>query len=540
MHVFSPAHSEFIAVFDLITERKRAQVELAEAQRIAHVGSWAWAAAFDTVTWSDEMFRIFGLAPSATARSFAECQMMYTEKSRARLVADVSRAMETGEGFETEVEIVRADGRRRSGISRGEAVRDTAGAIVGLRGTIADLTELREAQARADRAQRAEMIGRLAGGVAHHFNNLLMSINGSAEFLAMSIPADDPRRVDIDAIRDAGGRAATLTHQLLSFGRRQALRPVVLDVNEVVGGIVPMLRSLVGGDVELVVRRSGPVGDVRVDRAELEQAITSLVLNAGDAMSGGGRVTIETADVTIAAGDPGLPPLAAAGDYVRLTVTDTGTGIGAETLGHLFEPFFTTKVVGHGSGLGLPSVEGAVVQSGGFVTVESAVGTGSAFAILLPRVVREAAASAPSGPGPTATGGAETILLVEDEPGVRAVTARILRDLGYAVVEADGPAHALEIAEAGTAQVDLLLTDVMMPDMNGRQLADRLTALRPGLPVLFMSGYSFETVFGGGLLERGAPLLVKTFTRDELADRVGSLVDPRRRGPTVRPSPARP
>ncbi|MEI8334321.1 MAG: PAS domain-containing protein, partial [Chloroflexota bacterium] len=506
---------------------ERSLVDLREAQRIAHVGSWSWDAAPDAVTWSVELFHIFGLAPSATAPSFAEHLVMYTEESRGRLVADVSRAMETGEGFEAQVEIVRPDGTKRLGVSHGEAVRDANGVIVGLRGTVADLTELRGAEARADRAQRAEMVGRLAGGVAHDFNNLLAVINGHAEFLADSIPADDPRREDVDAIHATGARAAALARQLLAFGRRQTLRPSIVDIDDVVDALAPMLRSIVGDDVELVVPRDHPVGHVRVDRAELEQAIVNLVLNARDAMPGGGRVTIATSDIAVDVGDPWLRPPAVPGDYVRLTVADTGTGMDAETLSHVFEPFYTTKLRDKGTGLGLSSVEGAIAQSGGFVTVESELGRGSSFSIHLPRAFGEPVTAPPSVSRSAPRDGRETILLVEDQPGVRAITAHTLRELGYAVIDASDPTAALAMAEAAPKSFDILVTDVIMPGVSGRELADRLTALHPGLPTLYMSGYSPEEVFGPGLLDEGTSFLAKPFDRADLAARVRALIDRR-------------
>ena len=341
-----------------------------------------------------------------------------------------------------------------------------------------------------------------------------------ADFLADGIPASDPLHDDAVSIREAGTRAADLTHQLLAFGRRQALRPTVVDAGDVVAGIAPILHSLMGDEVALVISRSGPIGRVRVDRAELEGAIVNLVLNARDAMPGGGSVAIEAADETVGANDPRLHPPAEPGEYVRISVTDTGTGIAPDVLPHVFEPFFTTKALGRGSGLGLSSVEGAVVQSGGFVGVESAAGIGSAFSIFLPRSAEDATPAQPTRPGLVATGMRATILLVEDEPGVRAVTARTLRGLGHTVIEASAPVVAIAIAEAGVTPFDLLLTDLMMPGMNGRDLADRLAAQRPGLPVIYMSGYPPETIVGDGLLDEGTPLLHKPFTREELAGRV--------------------
>ena len=517
-----------------ITERRQAEAALRQvtdrlslAVRAGGVGVWDLDLEHDVLTWDDQMFRLYGIAREQFGGAYEAWQAGVHPDDRERCDEEHAAALRGEKERDTEFRVLWPDGTVRDIRALAIVQRDTTGAPVRMIGTNWDITDLREAQARLDQAQRAEMVGRLAGGVAHDFNNVLAVINGYAEFLGDSIPPDDPRHEDVDAIRDAGARAAALTHQLLAFGRRVALRPTVLDPDDVIAGIAPMLRSLLGDDVELVIARGEPVGHVRVDRAELEQAITNLVLNARDAMPGGGRVTIETAEVTIAAEDPRPHPAAVSGEYVRLTVSDTGTGIAPELLPHVIEPFFTTKEFGHGTGLGLSSVEGAIAQSGGFVTVESELGTGSAFAIFLSRsagyVARVPERRSHIAPA-TRLG---TILLVEDEPAVRAVAARTLRALGHTVVEASDPGLALGLAEAATTDFDLLVTDVVMPGMNGRELAARLTALHPHLPVIYISGYSPETVFGGGLLDEGTPFLRKPFAREDLASRVQAALDRR-------------
>ena len=386
-------------------------------------------------------------------------------------------------------------------------------------------TELSAAQARADRAERAEMVGRLAGGIAHDFNNLLTVINGYADLLADATPASDPRHEDARAIHDAGRRAAALTRQLLAFGRRLAVERTLVAVDGVVLGLMPMLRSLVGDTVEIVPPAGGAVGVVFVDQSQLEQIIVNLVLNARDAMHGGGRVTIETVDVTVRAGDPTLPASVPPGDYLRLSVSDTGTGIDAKTLAHIFEPFFTTKPRGLGTGLGLSSVEGIVAQMQGFMTVDSEVGKGSTFAVFLPRAAEEAARPTPTPPSTVAVGGGESILLVDDEPDVRAVTARLLRGFGYGVVEAGSPAIAIAIVESGSTRIDMLVVDVVMPDMGGRELAARLAVLLPGLPTLFVSGRAPEWTHLDGFFDQRTNLMAKPFDADELGSRVRALLD---------------
>ena len=516
-----------------ITMRKRteaalraSEADLREAQRIAHAGSWAVDLATGVVTWSDEMLRIFGLPPGSPVPPFADHARFFSPEAFALVSASIEATMATGEPFSSENDVLRPDGTTRHVVASGEAIRDASGVIAAVRGVMTDVTELREARTRLEQAQRAETVGRLAAGVAHDFNNQLTAIGGYAEFLATSLAADDPRRDDVEAIRQAGERAAVLTHRLLAFGRRQMLRPTVVDPGEVAAGLATMLRSLVPAGVALALP-AGPAGAlVRIDRAGLEDAIVNLVLNARDAMPAEGTLAISTEAVEIESDDPRLPPAAMPGSFVRITVTDTGTGIDPAILPHILEPFFTTKPFGQGSGLGLSSVDGFVAQSGGFLSVESEVGTGSSVSVHLPRTTAAPVAAPPRTVRPVPVGGRETILLVDDEPGVLAVTARLLRELGYTVLEASDPAAALAIAESGAAP-DLLLTDVVMPGMKGRELAAQLTDRYPDLPVLFMSGYDPETIFGDRLLEHGLQFLSKPVNRATLAARVRKLLDGR-------------
>ncbi|MEI7742754.1 MAG: PAS domain S-box protein, partial [Chloroflexota bacterium] len=540
MVVAGSEQPRFIAMVADITAQKEAEhalrvsrAELAEAQRVARVGSWSWDPVADVVEWSDELFRIYGLEPSAAAPSFAEQQQYFTVETAERLAVQIAAAMESREPFEAPMELVWPTGEHHHAIARVEVVPGAGGSAIRLRGTVADVTELRSAQALTDRALRLEMVSRLTGGIAHDFNNILVVINGYAEFLAEGLDADDPRRLDAEAIRSAAGRAAALTAALLAFGRGQILQPVVLDVQDAILGVAPLLASAMGDDVELEIRGGEPACRCRVDRSRLEQVVVNLALNARDAMPGGGRLTIETARAVIGAGDHRLRAPAVAGEYVRISVTDTGTGISRDTLPHIFEPFYTTKGIGAGTGLGLASVDGIVAQSGGFITVDSELGAGTTFSVFLPRTSMEPAATAPEGEVAIASrrrsalARGETILVVEDEPGVLVVTVRSLRDLGYTVLNAGDPTAAIALAEGKQAHFDLLVTDVVMPGMNGRQLADRLTAVRPGLPVLYTSGYAPEKVFGERLLDEGMPFLGKPFTRDQLSSSVRRLLDSR-------------
>ena len=499
------------------------KAELEAAQRVAHVGSWTWDPVADAAVWSDELFRIFGLEPGGPAPTLAEQESLHPADVYARICEALHRAARTGAGYELEYVIIRPDGTIRRLVERGEAVRDGGGVVRSVRGTLADVTELREAQARADQAQRAEMVGRLAGGIAHDFNNLLTAVAGYAELLDQSLVPHDPRHEDVAAIRAAARRAGSLTRQLLAFGRRDMLRPVVLAPGDVVAGLTSMLRSLVPAGIGLAVHCDPGAGTVWADRDQLEHALVNLVLNARDAMPDGGTLTLQVERLLIEPGDTRLRLPALPGAYVRIAVGDTGTGIEADLLPHIFEPFFTTKPFGQGSGLGLSSVDGFVAQTGGFLSVDTSPGAGSTFSMFL-ACTREAAAVPEQVPGTAEGPGSGTILLVDDEPSVRAVTARLLRQLGYSVIEAADPSEAMAACESAAA-LDLLVSDVVLPGMNGIELARRCVGRRPNLPVLFISGYGREALSADDQPASGMALLAKPFTAHALGTHVRALLD---------------
>jgi PAS domain S-box-containing protein len=375
-------------------------------------------------------------------------------------------------------------------------------------------------------AQKMEAVGRLAGGVAHDFNNILSVILSLGEFVLEELQPGDPMRDDVEEIGKAGRRAADLTRQLLTFSRQQVLEPRNVDLNETLANMDRMLQRILGADIDLVTRHAKPLGLVRVDPGHIEQVIMNLVVNARDAMPTGGKLTIETANATLDEGYSRDHLGVAPGPHVMLAITDTGIGMDKDTLGRIFEPFFTTKQTGKGTGLGLSTVFGIVQQSGGSVWVYSEPGLGTTFKIYLP--VADAHDMAKTQPlqRVVASTGNETILLVEDDDAVRTVARGILVKQGYKVFEARNPGEAIAIAER-EAVIDLLVTDVVMPQMSGPELAKRLVAQRPGLKVLCMSGYTDDSIVRHGVIEACTAYLQKPITPESLALRVRQILDGR-------------
>jgi PAS domain S-box-containing protein len=401
------------------------------------------------------------------------------------------------------------------------------GAAVMLRGIYRDVTERKRVEEQLRRAERMQAAGRLAGGVAHEVNNMMTGVIGFSEFLLRGLEPDDARRVEVAEIIRAGTRAADVTRQLLAFTRQQFLRPEMLSINEVVGGMEKLLRRSLGESHALELRLAGGLGEIRADRAQLEQVLLNLVLNARDAMVQGGRVVISTSRAARAEVEDGrhAEVEVPAEHYVGLAVSDTGTGMTPEVQARIFEPFFTTKPVGQGTGLGLSTVYGIVKQSDGFVWVDSVAGSGTTFRIYLPQA-GEARGEAPRAePADAPQGGAETILIVEDEEMVRALASRGLRQQGYTVFEASHGGEALRWLADDGRRIDLVISDVVMPEVGGRELGRRLAELAPDLPVLYMSGYTGDVVIQRGLLDPGAPFQQKPFTAEGLARKVRELLD---------------
>ncbi|MCL4847290.1 MAG: PAS domain S-box protein [Acidobacteria bacterium] len=398
-------------------------------------------------------------------------------------------------------------------------VYDEGGAPSALQGTTRDVSERRTLEKQLLQAQKMETVGRLAGGVAHDFNNMLSIILGNVELALEGLSPADPRYAHLQEILTAGRRSADLTRQLLAFARKQPIRPKVLDLDDTIDSVLKMLGRMISEDISLVWKPAGSLWPVRMDPVQVDQILVNLVVNARDAIGGAGTITIETAraqlDATFCEQHPGARP----GRYVMLAVHDDGAGMGEETLARVFEPFFTTKAVGQGTGLGLPMVYGIVKQNEGYIDIESQPGRGTSVRIYLPPLADTGASASASAAVEHPAPGTETILLVEDEVALLRLTARLLERLGYTVLAAATPEAALELAKKDPRQIDLLVTDVIMPGASGRELWQEVAAVRPGLKCLFMSGYPTDVMADRGLLDHMC-FLQKPFSAQALAAKV--------------------
>ena len=425
--------------------------------------------------------------------------------------ADLWRTIVAGEVWRGELTNRRKDGTLYPEMQTITPVKE-AGRITHFIAIKRDLTEQRALEAQFLQSQKMEVVGRLAGGIAHDFNNLLTVINATSEMAAAGLHAGDPLRADFEEIGRAGERAAELTRQLLAFSRRQFLDLVALNPGTVIEGMASMLRRLIGEDIELVVTAAPDLESVKADRGQLEQVLLNLAVNARDAMPRGGTLTIL-----------GYNTLIGGVRHVQLVVRDTGTGMDACTRARLFEPFFTTKEAGKGTGLGLSTVYGIVKQFGGTIEVQSAVNAGTTFTIALHAVGRAAIQAAARGPG-VLTRGVETLLLVEDEGPLGAVASRMLTSAGYTVLACANGEEALALLDTHEGRIDLMITDVVMPGISGRELASRATLRRPGLSVLFTSGHTEDSILGHGILDGLACFIAKPYSRSALTAKVRQVL----------------
>ncbi len=514
-----------------VTDRKLADVEL---RRLAAAVEQTPAAIMITdaggiIQYANPAFeRVSGWSRAEVAGKRAN--LLKSGRHDAAFYRDMWSTISAGRVWKGRIVNRARDGRTFTEDAVIAPVVDDAGAIrnyVAVKRNVTDELGLQEALAQS---QRLDSVGRLAGGIAHDFNNILTVILSCADAIRDELGAQPPQvREDLEEIRSAAVRAAELTRQLLTFARRQPIEPVPLDLNRVLAGSERLLRRVLGEDLRLQVGTQPDLWAVRADPGQLEQVVLNLAVNARDAMPEGGVVSIEAANV-VAGGDDPLPfPDMEPGGYVRLVVTDSGSGMTEEVRARAFEPFFTTKGPGGGTGLGLSTVYGIVKQSGGFIRVESAPGRGSTFEIFLPRTLerpREAAERV----RPAAEGGTETVVLVEDDPQVRAVAARALLASGYRVLVASGADDALHVAETEPGHIDLLVTDVVMPGVGGKPLAEEFARRRPGAGVLFVSGYAESAITRGGAVQPGVRFLPKPFTPADLVAKVRSVLDEDRSG----------
>jgi PAS domain S-box-containing protein len=507
-----------------ITERKNAAHELARSEARARamyerlpLPTFVWQSRGEAFVLEDCNLAAMEAFGEAIAREVGESFLHLPERLRP-IFEDVERCHQHQTAFRSEVGVDLHSGERTLVVTHGFVPPDRVLVHVD------DVTERRGAEAAVRTSQRLEAIGQLAGGVAHDFNNLLLVINSNTDFVLEDLPEDDPARRDLLEIRHAGRRAADLTKQLLAFSRRQLLEPRVLDLNDVVAPLHLMLRRLVGEHIEVEIRTSPEPAVVKADPGQIEQVIVNLAINARDAMPDGGTLVIETAiDDEDEKGPSSSPMPGSDTGYVRLSVADTGIGMDAATRDRVFEPFFTTKEVGKGTGLGLATVYGIVRQSDGFVRVDSEVGRGTAFHVVLPR------ARLPVPPPrdtlmPARAEHEAIILVVEDDRAVRQLAERILTRSGYRVTTAASGSEALALVPQLGGAVQLLMTDVVMPNMSGKQLADALTVRYPDLRVLYMSGYTDNAIVHHGVLDSGTHFIGKPFTASALTRKVREVL----------------
>jgi PAS domain S-box-containing protein len=501
------------------------QAFLEQAQEVAHVGSWvAELDGSERVGWSAESHRIFGV-PLGTFEGTTEAfYAMVHPDDREAVRAAADAAVANAAPYDIVHRLKRPDSTIRWVHEQAKILSDADGRPIRMIGTVQDITARRQLEEQLRQSQKMEAIGRLAGGIAHDLNNALTAIAGYAELALNEVKAGHPARPDVEEIRRAAERAGSVTRQLLAFSRKQLLEPRIFDLNDTITAIARLLSRLLGADIHVQTRLSERALTVLGDPGQVEQAVINLALNARDAMSNGGLLVLTTSmevvDEQIARDHVPMPP----GNYVVLTVTDTGHGMPRETQARIFEPFFTTKDVGKGTGLGLSMVYGTLKQIGGFIFVDSELGRGTTFRLFFPPAIKPPAPAPPPAARDDHPTGTETLLIVEDETAVRNLVASALKHDGYHLLLAGSAEEALKLADAHTGTIDLLLTDAIMPGKSGLELANMMVARQPGLPVIVMSGYTEENLAISGLTERPA-LLQKPFTPRDLRRRIREVLD---------------
>lgn len=517
--------TDITARIDAIAELATAEERMRFALVNANVGVWDVAASDGSVRWSETLEAQYGLAPGTFPGTLCAFIERVHPDDRDAVLETITAAAQSGGDFNFQHRALHPDGSFRWLQSAGQSQLDENGQPLRAVGISQDITASRALESQSRQSQKMEAVGRLASGVAHDFNNLLTVITGFAEFVAASLPDKSQAGDDVAEIIKAADQAAALTQQLLAFSRQQVLHTAPVDVNELITGMSAMIRRLIGADISVELALNPNLCPAIADHGQVEQVLMNLVVNARDAMPGGGSIVIETADVELENSPFHDEEQVDAGHYVMLSVTDTGTGMSKETQKRLFEPFFTTKKVGEGTGLGLSTSYGIVKQSNGHIWVYSEVGVGTTFKIFLPRSTDAPLPALEKAPSASAVEITETVLLVEDESSVRVLATRILREAGYRVLIAANGADAQSQFDRHESLIDLVLTDVVMPGVGGPELLAHLHARNPTLPVLYMSGYTEQSIATRVGLDRGLPFLQKPFTATELLQGVRAALN---------------
>lgn len=504
---------------------------LKESQKIAHVGSWRLDLQSNQVVWSDELYKMYGFDPSLPPPPFFEHRKLFTSESWKMLSNALNEAINLGSSYDLELETVRKDGSCGWMWVYGESIQDENGVTIGLKGASQDITTRKKAEAEQEKlktrllqAQKMESVGRLAGGVAHDFNNMLTIILGNTEIIMEDEQSAAFYSENLKEIYQAAKRSADLTKQLLAFARKQIIDPKVLNLNEAVNEMLKMLKRLIGEDIDLNWLPADNLNPIKMDPSQVDQILVNLCVNARDAIQNIGKVTIETDNISLDKEYCRDNIEATPGDYVMIAVTDNGIGMDKATLANIFEPFFTTKETDEGSGLGLATIFGIAKQNGGFINVYSEPGQGTTFKVYLPQYYETVYPKKETATLSDDLLGTETILIVEDEPSILKVTQMMLERLGYNILSATTPAEAVKIAGESRFVIDMVITDVIMPDMNGRDLAKKLTSLFPDLKCLFMSGYTANVIAHHGVLDNGVQFINKPFSKQDIARKIREVL----------------
>ncbi len=522
-----------------ITERKQAEDTLAkneqrlnEAQRLASIGSWMLDVRSNKLIWSDETFRIFEIDKEFSGELFGAFQSSIHPEDKDTVIKAYNDSIKTKNPYAITHKLLLPDGRVKYVHEHCETEYDESGNPVKSIGTVQDITERKKAEKEQEKlqtqliqAQKMESVGRLAGGVAHDFNNMLSIIIGYSESALEVVRPDDPVYEEIIEILNAGKRSADITRQLLAFARQQTTAPKMLDINVSLEGMLKMLRRLIGEDIDLAWRPGAKVWPVKIDPSQIDQILANLCVNARDAISGVGQVTIETKNCSFddeyCADHAGFIP----GEYVMFAVSDSGSGMTPDVLEKLFEPFFTTKGLHQGTGLGLSTVYGIVKQNNGFINVYSEIEKGTTIKIYLSRHTGQREVERLKSSQEVLLSHGETILMVEDDNSILKLGEKMLKSLGYTVLSAATPGEAIKLVKECMEKISLLLTDVVMPEMNGRELSERLKKQDPDLKTLYMSGYTANVIAHRGVLEEGVCFIPKPLSKKELSIKVRDALD---------------